>query len=211
MPTIASGPRRTDTGPQLPYSIRAETTWSFPQNISGLSVWFDASDATTINSIGSNLLSWRSKDSNAIIMSNGNYPLGPTFIQNARNGLPVVRFDGTTGITVQRSNNILSAVAVNTVPSLTSIIFNGSSTTIPDVSISNVGIGRNGVISVNSSNGSLQANFNFNQGWLGTRNGAGDPTSYYDGYLSEIILYNRSVTFAERQQIESYLLNKWNI
>jgi len=95
MPTIASGPKRTDNGPQLPYSIRAETTWSFPQNLPGLSVWFDASDATTINSIGSNLVSWRSKDSNAIIMSNGNYPLGPTIIQNVRNGLPVVRFDGT--------------------------------------------------------------------------------------------------------------------
>ena len=126
MPTLASGPKRTDTGPQLPYSIRAETTWSFPQNVSGLSVWFDASDATTINSIGSNLLSWRSKDSNAIIMSNGNYPLGPTVIQNVRNR-------------------------------------------------------------------------------------ATDNSSYYDGYLSEIILYNRTVTFAERQQIESYLLNKWNI
>ena len=106
MPTIASGPRRTDTGPQLPYSIRAETTWSFPQNVSGLSVWFDASDATTINSIGSNLLSWRSKDSNAIIMSNGNYPLGPTFIQNARNGLPVVRFDGT-------NNSFISSIVTN--------------------------------------------------------------------------------------------------
>ena len=106
MPTIASGPRRTDNGPQLPYSIRAETTWSFPQNVSGLSVWFDASDATTINSIGSNLLSWRSKDSNAIIMSNGNYPLGPTFIQNARNGLPVVRFDGT-------NDSFISSIVTN--------------------------------------------------------------------------------------------------
>jgi len=95
MPTIASGPKRTDNGPQLPYSIKALTTWSFPQNLPGLSVWFDASDATTINSIGSNLVSWRSKDSNAIVMNNGNYPLGPTVIQNVRNGLPVVRFDGT--------------------------------------------------------------------------------------------------------------------
>ena len=106
MPTIASGPRRTDNGPQLPYSIRAETTWSFPQNMLGLSVWFDASDATTINSIGSNLLSWRSKDSNAIIMSNGNYPLGPTVIQNVQNGLRTVRFDGT-------NNSFISSIVTN--------------------------------------------------------------------------------------------------
>ena len=127
------------------------------------------------------------------------------------NGFSVTQ-NGTTGITVQRSNVIPTAGGgVNTVPSLTSVIFNGSNTTIPDISVSNVGIGINGVIRVNSSNGSLNANFNFNQGWLGTRNGTADSTSYYDGYLSEIILYNRTVSFVERQQIESYLLNKWNI
>jgi len=71
--------------------------------------------------------------------------------------------------------------------------------------------GRNGVISINSSNGSVAANFSFNQGWIGTRNGGGDSTTYYDGHVCEYLIYNRVVSFAERQQIESYLLNKWNI
>ena len=127
------------------------------------------------------------------------------------NGFSVIQ-SGTTNIVVQRSNVIPTAGGgATTGPNLTSVIFNRSNTTIPDISVSNVGIGINGVIRVNSSNGSLNANFNFNQAWLGTRNGAGDATTYYDGYLSEIILYNRTVTFPERQQIESYLLNKWNI
>jgi len=129
---------------------------------------------------------------------------------NFTNGFTIYR-QGTTIIDVTRSNNIPDAIGLNTVPNLVSVIFNGSSAAIQDVSISNVGVGRNGVISVNSSNGSLEANFRFNQGWLGTRSNIADNTSYYDGYLSEIILYNRTVTFNERQQIESYLLNKWNI
>jgi hypothetical protein len=127
------------------------------------------------------------------------------------NGFSVTQ-SGTTNIAVQRSNVIPTAEGgATTGPNLTSVIFNRSNTTIPDISVSNIGVGINGVIRVNSSNGSLQANFNFNQAWLGTRNNAGDSTSYYDGYLSEIILYNRTVSFIERQQIESYLLNKWNI
>jgi len=129
---------------------------------------------------------------------------------NFTNGFSIYQ-QGTTIINIIRSNAIPDAIGLNTVPNLVSVIFNASSTAIPDVSLSNLGMGRNGVISVNSSNGSLAANFRFNQGWLGTRSNTADNTSYYDGYLSEIILYNRTVTFNERQQIESYLLNKWNI
>jgi hypothetical protein len=129
---------------------------------------------------------------------------------NFTNGFSIIH-QGTTNITIQRSNAFPNASGINTIPNLVSAIFNGSSTVIPDINISNAGLGRNGVIVVNSSNGSLNANFSFNQGWLGTRNGGGDATSYYDGFLSEILLYNRTVTFTERQQIESYLLNKWNI
>jgi len=125
------------------------------------------------------------------------------------NGFTIQTQVGT--VNIQRSNAVPAIIGTITVPTLVTIVFNGSSTTIPDISLGNVGGGRNGVISVNSSNGSVAANFSFNEGWIGTRNKGGDSTTYYDGYVCEYLIYNRTVTFPERQQIESYLLNKWNI
>jgi hypothetical protein len=130
---------------------------------------------------------------------------------NFTNGVTISARGSRDGVNIQRSNSIPSIFGTNTGPILTTVIFNGSSTTIPDISFGNVGGGRNGVISVNSSNGSVAARFSFNQGWIGTRNGGGDSTTYYDGYVCEYLIYNSTVTFPERQQIESYLLNKWNI
>jgi hypothetical protein len=130
---------------------------------------------------------------------------------NFTNGVTISARGSRDGINIQRSNSIPFISGTNIGPTLATVIFNGSSTTIPDITLGNVGGGRNGVISVNSSNGSVAANFRFNQGWIGTRNGGGDSTTYYDGYVCEYLIYNRAVSFAERQQIESYLLNKWNI
>jgi len=130
---------------------------------------------------------------------------------NFTNGVTISARGDRSGVNIQRSNNIPFISGTNIVPTLATVIFNGSSTTIPDISFGNVGGGRNGVISINSSNGSVTANFRFNTGWIGTRNNGGDSTTYYDGYVCEYLIYNRTVTFNERQQIESYLLNKWNI
>lgn len=130
---------------------------------------------------------------------------------NFTNGVTISARGDRSGVNIQRSNSIPFISGTNTGTILTTVIFNGSSTTIPDITLGNVGGGRNGVISVNSSNGSVAANFSFNNGWIGTRNGGGDSTTFYDGYACEYLIYNRTVTFNERQQIESYLLNKWNI
>jgi hypothetical protein len=130
---------------------------------------------------------------------------------NFTNGVTISARGDRSGVNIQRSNNIPFISGTNIVPTLATVIFNGSSTTIPDITLGNVGGGRNGVISVNSSNGSVAANFRFNTGWIGTRNNGGDSTTYYDGYVCEYLIYNRTVSFVERQQIESYLLNKWNI
>jgi hypothetical protein len=47
MPTIASGPKRTDNGPQLPYSMENIRNIT-PNKISGLLFWLDASDPASI-------------------------------------------------------------------------------------------------------------------------------------------------------------------
>jgi hypothetical protein len=40
-------------------------------------------------------------------------------------------------------------------------------------------------------------------------NGVLNTTDLFSGYMSEIVAYNRVISAAERQTIESYLRNKW--
>ena len=39
----------------------------------------------------------------------------------------------------------------------------------------------------------------------------GGPTSYFNGSLSELLVFSRTLTTAERQQLEGYLAWKWNL
>jgi uncharacterized membrane protein (UPF0136 family) len=39
----------------------------------------------------------------------------------------------------------------------------------------------------------------------------GGPTNYFNGSLSELLVYSRTLTTAERQQLEGYLAWKWNL
>jgi hypothetical protein len=41
--------------------------------------------------------------------------------------------------------------------------------------------------------------------------GRGDQNSYYSGEASEVIIYNRGLTTAERQLVEQYLMNKYHL
>jgi hypothetical protein len=116
-----------------------------------------------------------------------------------------------TGISALRNYCNLSAPYTSRTVAQVGFIWNSSRTDIPDIPQSNLGITRNGVV-LATGNQYLDTNFTFNQLIIGSRvQNAGDPSSYYDGYVSEYLMYNRTVTFNERQQIESYLLNKWNI
>ena len=38
-----------------------------------------------------------------------------------------------------------------------------------------------------------------------------DNTMYLNGTISEVLIYNRVLSTAERQQVEGYLANKWNL
>lgn len=114
-----------------------------------------------------------------------------------------------TGIAANRNTcNVETTYTAGTVAQA-GFIWNSSRTDIPDIPRSNLGVSQNGVV-MNTGSQFLDSNFTFNQLIIGSR-GVGDASSYYDGYVSEYLIYNRTVTFNERQQIESYLLNKWNI
>lgn len=136
-------------------------------------------------------------------------------------GLNVNNNNGSISI-VRSSINIYSSGIANghNITTLASVVFNSSFTNIPDIPQNSFGIARNGVVgfrqpsSFISTLGSLTAqNFLVNQASLGMRGVGfvGDPQWVYSGFIHEVLLYNRALSFVERQQVESYLLSKWNI
>lgn len=47
---------------------------------------------------------------------------------------------------------------------------------------------------------------------IGNNNGGGfNNSAAYNGYINEVLYYNRALNFSERQQVESYLISKWRI
>jgi hypothetical protein len=65
-----------------------------PASISGLRLWLDASDESTITDVGSGVVSqWTSKDANARVFSQGTSGLRPTTGAATLNGRNVVTFD----------------------------------------------------------------------------------------------------------------------
>jgi hypothetical protein len=71
---------------------------TFPglQPVTGMSVWYDASDATTFTYSSSNIISqWSDKSGNSRNATQATTSQQPTRQTNVINGLPVVRFDGS--------------------------------------------------------------------------------------------------------------------
>jgi hypothetical protein len=147
------------------------------------------------------------------------------FVNNTANSFTVVGPVNGLNVNLYRSSpgGFLSNIG-NTLdrPTLVTGVFNSTFTTIPDIPQNNIAVGRNGVIGSRNISSFISTlgnglaisttNFNVNQAVLGLRAPAGgDATWFHAGYIHEIILYNRALSFSERQQVESYLMAKWNI
>jgi len=64
--------------------------------VSGMAVWYDATDAATFSYSSSNIISqWADKSGNSRNATQGTTSAQPTRESNVINGLPVVRFDGS--------------------------------------------------------------------------------------------------------------------
>ena len=139
------------------------------------------------------------------------------------NGNGFVVKQGSTYVSLTRSSIGVTISGINTTnTTLVTSVFNSSfsTTLITDIPQNNFAIGRNGNIgrtNISSFISSLSINFstirfNMRQGIIGSRTSDGtDKTTYFDGYFHEVLLYNRTLSFVERQQVESYLMCKWNI
>lgn len=74
-----------------------------PRNISGLSVWYDAADASTITLNGSAVSQWNDKSGNGLHASQSTANNQPAYLTNDRNGLATVSFDGSNDSLVTSS------------------------------------------------------------------------------------------------------------
>jgi hypothetical protein len=113
------------------------------------------------------------------------------------------------GFGYTRSTVSLNVSASSNINNLFSLVVNGTSNILNDIQPSTTALGGNGIMrsfAVPTTISTLNTNF----AYIGTsRNN--DNTSKYSGLISELLFYNRTLTFSERQQVESYLLSKWNI
>jgi len=103
MPVWGTGPKRTDgrTNPQ----ISATPVFLLPNQVSNLSLWFDAADISTVRTNISSLNTWQSKTPISTVMSNAQGLLGATWRSTTQNSLPVVRFND--------SNSFMSSFRTN--------------------------------------------------------------------------------------------------
>ena len=122
-------------------------------------------------------------------------------------------FEANTGATSVRRAGTSYFYALNSLlPNITSYIFNSSNTALNDIPASNLGVVFNGIKQGAPVDGLTPSTFNTTIGLLGTNaSGIINNNTAYNGYINEVLFYNRALTFVERQQVESYLLCKWNI
>jgi hypothetical protein len=77
-----------------PRLLRPRATGFNPKSISGLKLWLDATDATTITLNGSSVSEWRDKSGNAFHFSQGTSNNQPSYTGTI-NGKAAIVFDGT--------------------------------------------------------------------------------------------------------------------
>ena len=208
-----------------------------PGQISGLSLWLDAADTTTLTLSGSNVTQWNDKSGNAKhFTSSGNPTSGNTTLggynilnltgggsfSNASYTLPavysmfIVAYTSASGL-----RTLLSASTdVYILVRMGGILWGtgtggwngGISYPATTPNIASFIVNTNGSLWMNGASSAatgsgVAASFTGTIG-LGYRIGSSEP---WGGYIAEFLIYNSALGGAERQQLEGYLAKKWNL
>ena len=241
------------------------TAYGFiPTQVSGLVLWLDASDATTITQTSGNITQWKDKSTSALTATATN---NPTLVANIQNGFPGISFDGSTqyfnlGNNLNMGTNQLYIFVVSKFNSTADGAIIGKSlygsagaryslvrsgAMIPLIEASGGAVNNSGLNADTSTsarllnmvwdrstiylyqNGSsvfsvgLSDSSNLTTGnslLIGAyQNGSGGtpPVAglYMNGYIHEILMYltptGSPLGNTARQQIESYLAQKWGL
>jgi len=223
-----------------------------PDSISGLKLWFDASDSSTITKDGGNLVSvWGDKAVNGDNLSQATGSDQPLWVDNVQNGLPVIKFDGsndnmntgTLTATLSQPNTYVGVfrmptgsgaeftvwdsevtgtrnlfVAEGTVnayryyagdtPENSAVTLDKTDFQVYTIVFDNTSSSiRRGQVEILSSGTAIGTNglpsFKLGEDWSNIRNG--------DVWFGELLVYNKALTTQEREDVESYLIEKWNV
>lgn len=224
-----------------------------PNQISGLALWLDASDTSTITQSAGAVSQWDDKSGNNYHATQGTGANQPTTNTRTINSRNVIDFDGNDFfdlpaglITILNSSNfdifvvaatdstttfqhiiggrdistadvrfgVMAAYNSNTAQAMCNPIYTPSSKTVTKDTNQHVfGGTRTGAV-VNSyyDGGALggnaaAANVNMNVLRIGQ---TGINTAYFDGRIAELVVYNSSLSNANKNIVGNYLSSKWN-
>jgi len=214
-------------------------TGTAPANGSSLTTWYDKSgynrNATSASSNIYNTTGLNNKPAITISMTSNQWLNGPVPITtNTATVFVIMSMNSNAGFAgriisfsqpgVHDWNNNNSFTFIRNGGSNVIIIYkNGtySSSSFPSYSVpylcecwldgtnanSTVQIGNSTSISSVSSSG----NFNITSFAIGNDSTFTDPVGQFDGFISEILVYNTSLSLSDRQKVEGYLSWKWGL
>jgi len=201
---------------------------SDPKEVNGLVLWLDASDANSITKDASNKVSkWNDKSGKNFNAEQSDSSTQPIYNATAVNKLPGIVFDGTTTVmnigtfgqkmstafvVGQRSQEVENPFERTDGAEHRGFVVGNQSETynyFPEYRV-------NGAISKAPSdwlkNIAVVVGVNGIQTPAGFKVGFGSPGyAPLDGFLAEILIYERTLTSDEISAVEQYLLGKWKI
>ena len=218
--------------PSLPPSF-------LPTNVSGCSLWLDASDASTLTLSGSNVTAWRDKTGLTTLSLTGT---SPTYVSNQVRFNSSGRFQGaytmttqTTMFAVYSTTNTTTNARLVTGDGINGygnvhapvgtdndlFVYTGGgpgyyTTLTPQTGLRMYTIGFNGSNTAVWRNGSsaTMAGTAANATATGSNIAIGasvNGDNPWIGELSELIFFNTALTTSNRQQVEGYLAWKWGL
>ena len=227
-----------------------------PVDITGLAMWFDAADNSTITLSGSLVTQWNDKSGNGYNATNSTY-VSPTYSATGFNSrYPGLLFNGTSTLLVTAAILPTPVLSANGTDTTIFLVFNrltgtgnyepfGLGTNYNTYVLrdpwatgnSILDIGSSGRVSITNTvngpqiyslwrNGTADYMYNYGasigsnlsaSGTVGTTSqsfnigGGIADGGYFNSYISELIIYNYTLSNSQRQQVEAYLAWKWGL
>ena len=225
---------RSASGLTGPITVNSGTLKLVPAPIeAGLAYWLDATDASRITLAGSNVTTWADSSPAGVDFTQAVASQRPVYVTNAINGLPAVRFNGTTNkLAATKTATCQTVFIVNTVKGYVDFdgIWGKDSTVNIRLSSANSwyypGNGNDfayngGQMYVNGVSNSLftastphllsvisatpRTSITTALGSFTTTG----PNRWFNGDIGEVLVYNSALSTNDRQRVEAYLSAKW--
>lgn len=227
-----------------------------PRTISGIQLWLDGNDSSSMAFSGSNITTWRDKSGNgnnatatgtptlgntingiqSVVAGSGNYFNGAVTISGSSltcfavalttasqprsvSDQRLVSLANTTNVDYGRTDSVIALFNQALTSTIATYRVTGplaSNTIAQNVAFMAVTQydGTNANLWFNGSAGTLASSASsgsFAITKYGIGNQANPQVEYWLGSIGEVVLYNTSLTTAQRQQVEGYLAWKWGL